>query len=75
MAQMSLPSVTSGEGGLNRYMEEIRRFPMLEPQEEYMLAKRYVYTILTTIISQNYICITLATVASPNASYATFSLL
>ncbi|MCK5931989.1 MAG: RNA polymerase sigma factor RpoH [Fulvimarina manganoxydans] len=41
MAQMSLPSVTSGEGGLNRYMEEIRRFPMLEPQEEYMLAKRY----------------------------------
>ena len=41
MARMSLPSVTSGEGGLNRYMEEIRRFPMLEPQEEYMLAKRY----------------------------------
>ncbi len=41
MAQASLPSVVSGEGGLNRYMEEIRRFPMLEPQEEYMLAKRY----------------------------------
>ena len=37
----SLPSVTSGEGGLNRYMEEIRRFPMLQPDEEYMLAKRY----------------------------------
>ncbi|WAJ27057.1 RNA polymerase sigma factor RpoH [Antarcticirhabdus aurantiaca] len=41
MAQMNLPSIASGEGGLNRYLEEIRRFPMLEPQEEYMLAKRY----------------------------------
>ena len=40
MAQ-SLPSIVSGEGGLARYMEEIRRFPMLQPQEEYMLAKRY----------------------------------
>ncbi|GAB1583207.1 MULTISPECIES: RNA polymerase sigma factor RpoH [Phyllobacteriaceae] len=41
MAQMSLPSLVSGDGGLTRYLEEIRRFPMLEPQEEYMLAKRY----------------------------------
>ena len=41
MAQASLPSVLSGDGGLTRYLEEIRRFPMLEPQEEYMLAKRY----------------------------------
>src|SRR6187455_58550 len=40
MAQ-SLPSIVSGEGGLSRYLEEIRRFPMLEPQEEYMLAKRW----------------------------------
>jgi RNA polymerase sigma-32 factor len=40
MAQ-SLPSIVSGEGGLARYLEEIRRFPMLQPQEEYMLAKRY----------------------------------
>ena len=40
MAQMSLPAVLS-EGGLSRYLEEIRRFPMLEPQEEYMLAKRW----------------------------------
>src|SRR3954468_16995405 len=40
MAQ-SLPSIVSGEGGLSRYLEEIRRFPMLQPQEEYMLAKRY----------------------------------
>ena len=40
MAQ-TLPSIASGEGGLARYLEEIRRFPLLEPQEEYMLAKRY----------------------------------
>ncbi|SDP45451.1 RNA polymerase, sigma 32 subunit, RpoH [Phyllobacterium sp. YR620] len=40
MAQ-NLPSVLGGDGGLTRYLEEIRRFPMLEPQEEYMLAKRY----------------------------------
>jgi RNA polymerase sigma-32 factor len=40
MAQ-NLPSIVSGEGGLSRYLEEIRRFPMLQPQEEYMLAKRY----------------------------------
>jgi len=36
----SLP-VLSGENGLARYLAEIRRFPMLEPQEEYMLAKRW----------------------------------
>lgn len=30
------------EGGLNRYMQEIRKFPLLEPEEEYMLAKRWV---------------------------------
>ncbi|MAS06383.1 MAG: RNA polymerase sigma factor RpoH [Ahrensia sp.] len=40
MAQ-TLPSLYGGEGGLTRYLEEIRRFPMLQPQEEYMLAKRY----------------------------------
>jgi RNA polymerase sigma-32 factor len=32
----------SPEQGLNRYMQEIRKFPMLEPDEEYMLAKRWV---------------------------------
>ena len=32
----------SPEAGLNRYMQEIRKFPMLEPEEEYMLAKRWV---------------------------------
>jgi RNA polymerase sigma-32 factor len=36
----SLPAFTT-EGGLSRYLEEIRRFPMLEPQEEFMLAKRW----------------------------------
>src|SRR6202051_502927 len=33
--------VLSGETGLTRYLEEIRRFPMMEPQQEYMLAKRW----------------------------------
>jgi RNA polymerase sigma-32 factor len=33
--------ILSGETGLTRYLEEIRRFPMLEPQEEFMLAKRW----------------------------------
>jgi RNA polymerase sigma-32 factor len=33
--------VLSGESGLARYLNEIRRFPMLEPQQEYMLAKRW----------------------------------
>ena len=34
-------SLVSAEGGLSRYLAEIRRFPMLEPQQEYMLAKRW----------------------------------
>ena len=29
------------EGGLHRYLSEIRNFPMLAPEEEYMLAKRW----------------------------------
>ncbi|MEJ1160951.1 RNA polymerase sigma factor RpoH [Prosthecomicrobium sp. N25] len=37
----SLAPLAALEGGLSRYLDEIRRFPMLEPQEEYMLAKRY----------------------------------
>jgi RNA polymerase sigma-32 factor len=36
----ALPTLTA-ETGLSRYLEEIRRFPMLEPQEEYMLAKSW----------------------------------
>jgi len=39
MATKSLPII--GEGGLARYLAEIRKFPLLEPQEEYMLAKRW----------------------------------
>ena len=37
----NLPAPTP-EGGLNRYMQDIRKFPMLEPEEEYMLAKAWV---------------------------------
>ncbi len=37
----SAMTIPSAEGGLSRYLEEIRRFPMLEPQEEYMLARRW----------------------------------
>src|SRR5215471_7206835 len=36
----ALPMI-SAESGLSRYLNEIRRFPMLEPQDEYMLAKRW----------------------------------
>jgi len=36
----SLPVLTA-ESGLARYLSEIRKFPMLEPQQEYMLAKRW----------------------------------
>ncbi|MFY0690842.1 MAG: RNA polymerase sigma factor RpoH [Paracoccaceae bacterium] len=38
---LSLPA-PSPEQGLNRYLQEIRKFPMLEPEEEYMLAKAWV---------------------------------
>jgi RNA polymerase sigma-32 factor len=41
MATKTLPTIAAGSGGLARYLEEIRRFPMLEPGEEYMLAKRW----------------------------------
>jgi RNA polymerase sigma-32 factor len=37
----SLPAIASGEGGLSRYLQEIRQFPMLAPEEEFMLAKRW----------------------------------
>jgi RNA polymerase sigma-32 factor len=36
----ALPAL-SADGGLSRYLAEIRRFPMLQPEEEYMLAKRW----------------------------------
>ena len=35
-----LPSIAS-DGSLSRYLREIRKFPMLEPEEEYVLAKRW----------------------------------
>src|ERR1700728_2423943 len=41
MAQTAALPVFLGETGLTRYLEEIRRFPMLEPQEEFMLAKSW----------------------------------
>ena len=37
-AALPIPTV---EPGLTHYLEEIRRFPMLERQEEYMLARRW----------------------------------
>src|SRR5258705_11201015 len=40
MARNALPILTA-EPGLTHYLEEIRRFPMLERQEEYMLGKRW----------------------------------
>ncbi len=41
MARTSALPILTAESGLTHYLEEIRRFPMLEPQEEYMLAKRW----------------------------------
>jgi RNA polymerase sigma-32 factor len=41
MARIAALPIVTAEGGLTRYLEEIRRFPMLEPQEEYMLAKSW----------------------------------
>src|SRR5678810_159683 len=37
----SLPSSLSPEGNLSRYLSEIRKFPLLEPQQEFMLAKAW----------------------------------
>jgi RNA polymerase sigma-32 factor len=41
MARTAALPILTAESGLTRYLEEIRRFPMLEPQNEYMLAKRW----------------------------------
>jgi RNA polymerase sigma-32 factor len=41
VARVATMPIVTAEGGLTRYLEEIRRFPMLEPQQEYMLAKRW----------------------------------
>lgn len=42
MASYTNLPAPSPEQGLNRYLQEIRKFPMLEPEQEYMLAKRWV---------------------------------
>jgi RNA polymerase sigma-32 factor len=41
MATKTLPALAGGSAGLSRYLEQIRRFPMLEPGQEFMLAKRW----------------------------------
>src|SRR5450756_163501 len=41
MARTAALPILTAEPGLTRYLEEIRRFPMLERQEEYLLAKRW----------------------------------
>jgi RNA polymerase sigma-32 factor len=41
MAKSSTLPTISSEGGLQRYLQEIRQFPMLQPEEEFMLAKRW----------------------------------
>jgi RNA polymerase sigma-32 factor len=41
MARTAALPILTAESGLSRYLEEIRRFPMLEPHDEYMLAKRW----------------------------------
>jgi RNA polymerase sigma-32 factor len=37
----SLAPTLGGEDGLNAYLAEIKKFPLLAPEQEYMLAKRY----------------------------------
>jgi len=41
MARSAALPILTAENGLTRYLEEIRRFPMLEPQDEFILAKRW----------------------------------
>ncbi|WP_137388138.1 RNA polymerase sigma factor RpoH [Rhodoligotrophos defluvii] len=40
MSKIMVPTITS-DGGLSRYLQEIRKFPMLKPEQEFMLAKRW----------------------------------
>ena len=41
MARSAALPALKAESGLSHYLDEIRRFPMLEPQEEYMLARSW----------------------------------
>src|SRR2546430_14825376 len=41
MARAAALPILTAENGLTRYLEEIRRFPMLEPQDQFILAKRW----------------------------------
>ena len=41
MARAAARPILTAESGISHYFEEIRRFPMLDRQEEYMLAKRW----------------------------------
>ena len=41
MARNAVPPIVTAEPGLTHYLEEIRRFSMLERRDEYMLAKRW----------------------------------
>jgi RNA polymerase sigma-32 factor len=41
MARLATVPTVSSEGGLSRYLQEIRKFPLLHVDEEYMLAKRW----------------------------------
>jgi RNA polymerase sigma-32 factor len=44
MAKSNVPATVpalGGEASLNRYLSEIRKFPLLQPEQEYMLAKRF----------------------------------
>ncbi len=38
---MNVPMISDAEGSLNKYLQEIRKFPMLAPDEEFMLGKRW----------------------------------
>ena len=41
MARNAALPILTAEPGLTHYLEEIRRFPMLERQEEYILGQRF----------------------------------
>src|SRR5882757_9851595 len=41
MARAAALPIITAEGGLTRYLEEIRRFALLEPQQEFVLGKRW----------------------------------